>query len=166
MGLRVDIITIFPEYFDGPLDASLIGKAAQRGDIDFHVHDLRRWAPDVHHTVDDVPFGGGPGMVMKPDVWGAALDEVTGLGPDQPKLPDQPELRRDLAPVAACDRHVTDGVVVQPDLVGDRVQIRTGEHRISPTLQLHAISRIQQLIVAPILGEKQLRGSDVGALVG
>jgi tRNA (guanine37-N1)-methyltransferase len=55
---------------------SLIGKAGARGDIDFHVHDLRRWATDVHHTVDDTPFGGGPGMVMKPDVWGDALDAV------------------------------------------------------------------------------------------
>jgi tRNA (guanine37-N1)-methyltransferase len=55
---------------------SLIGKAGARGDIDFHVHDLRQWATDVHHTVDDTPFGGGPGMVMKPDVWGDALDAV------------------------------------------------------------------------------------------
>jgi tRNA (guanine37-N1)-methyltransferase len=74
--VRLDIVTIFPEYFDGPLSASLIGKAAARGDIDFRVHDLRQWAHDVHHTVDDVPFGGGPGMVMKPDVWGDAIDEI------------------------------------------------------------------------------------------
>jgi tRNA (guanine37-N1)-methyltransferase len=85
--MRIDIITIFPDYFGarqadggfagvGPLGVSLIGKAAVRGDIDFRVHDLRRWALDVHHTVDDTPFGGGPGMVMKPDVWGAALDAV------------------------------------------------------------------------------------------
>jgi tRNA (guanine37-N1)-methyltransferase len=74
--MRLDIITIFPEYFDGPLGASLIGKAAARGDIDVRVHDLRQWAHDVHHTVDDMPFGGGPGMVMKPDVWGEALDEI------------------------------------------------------------------------------------------
>jgi tRNA (guanine37-N1)-methyltransferase len=74
--VRLDIVTIFPEYFDGPLGASLIGKAVARGDIDVAVHDLRRWARDVHHTVDDVPFGGGPGMVMKPDVWGEALDEI------------------------------------------------------------------------------------------
>jgi tRNA (guanine37-N1)-methyltransferase len=74
--MRLDIVTIFPEYFDGPLGASLIGKAAARGDIDVRVHDLRQWAHDVHHTVDDVPFGGGPGMVMKPDVWGDALDEI------------------------------------------------------------------------------------------
>jgi tRNA (guanine37-N1)-methyltransferase len=76
--MRLDVVTIFPEYFDGPLGASLIGKAAARGDIDVAVHDLRRWAHDVHHTVDDVPFGGGPGMVMKPDVWGDALDEIVG----------------------------------------------------------------------------------------
>ena len=88
MGLRIDIVTIFPEYFGSPLGVSLIGKAAARGDIEFRVHDLRRWAADVHHTVDDVPFGGGPGMVMKPDVWGDALDEIVpghggsaGMGP-------------------------------------------------------------------------------------
>jgi tRNA (guanine37-N1)-methyltransferase len=80
MGLRIDIVTIFPEYFDSPLRVSLIGKAAARGDIAFGVHDLRSWATDVHHSVDDVPFGGGPGMVMKPDVWGDALDAILGPG--------------------------------------------------------------------------------------
>lgn len=79
MGLAIDIVTIFPEYFGAPLGTSLIGKAAARGDITFRVHDLRRWALDVHHTVDDVPFGGGPGMVMKADVWGAALDEILSV---------------------------------------------------------------------------------------
>jgi tRNA (guanine37-N1)-methyltransferase len=74
--LRIDIVTIFPEYFDSPLRVSLIGKAATRGDIEFGVHDLRAWATDVHHSVDDVPFGGGPGMVTKPDVWGDALAEI------------------------------------------------------------------------------------------
>jgi len=76
VGLRIDIVTIFPEYFGSPLGVSLIGKAAGRGDIEFRVHDLRHWARDVHRTVDDVAFGGGPGMVMKPDVWGDALDEI------------------------------------------------------------------------------------------
>ena len=79
--LRIDIVTIFPEYFDSPLRVSLIGKAAARGDIEFGVHDLRSWATDVHHSVDDVPFGGGPGMVMKPDVWGDALDEILAGSP-------------------------------------------------------------------------------------
>jgi tRNA (guanine37-N1)-methyltransferase len=85
--VRIDIVTIFPDYFgpvgvdgrvgeSGPLGVSLIGKAGARGGIDFRVHDLRSWTTDVHHTVDDTPFGGGPGMVMKPDVWGDALDAV------------------------------------------------------------------------------------------
>jgi tRNA (guanine37-N1)-methyltransferase len=84
--MRIDIVTVFPDYFGlagvagvagtGPLGVSLIGKAWARGDIDFRVHDLRAWTADVHHTVDDTPFGGGPGMVMKADVWGRALDAV------------------------------------------------------------------------------------------
>jgi tRNA (guanine37-N1)-methyltransferase len=81
--VRIDIITIFPEYF-APLDVSLIGKAAARGDIEFHVHDLRRWAHDIHRTVDDAPFGGGPGMVMKPEVWAGALDEIAPPGAPGP----------------------------------------------------------------------------------
>jgi tRNA (guanine37-N1)-methyltransferase len=80
--VRIDIITIFPEYF-GPLSVSLIGKAAARGDITFGVHDLREWAHDVHRTVDDTPFGGGPGMVMKPEPWGEALDAVLAAHGDQ-----------------------------------------------------------------------------------
>jgi tRNA (guanine37-N1)-methyltransferase len=80
--MRVDVVTIFPDYFGpasgvgGPLGVSLIGKAAARGDVAFHIHDLRQWATDVHHMVDDTPFGGGPGMVMKADVWGTALDAI------------------------------------------------------------------------------------------
>jgi tRNA (guanine37-N1)-methyltransferase len=81
VALRIDIVTIFPDYFDSALRVSLIGKAAARGDIAFGVHDLRRWATDVHHSVDDVPFGGGPGMVMRPDVWGDALDAILAGGP-------------------------------------------------------------------------------------
>jgi tRNA (guanine37-N1)-methyltransferase len=78
--VRIDIITIFPGYF-APLGMSLIGKAAERGDIEFAVHDLRSWARDVHHTVDDTPYGGGPGMVMKPEPWGEALDSVLPADP-------------------------------------------------------------------------------------
>jgi tRNA (guanine37-N1)-methyltransferase len=77
--VRIDIITIFGEYFS-PLHASLIGRAVQRGDITLGVHDLRGWATDVHRTVDDAPFGGSPGLVMKPEPWGAALDEIVPAG--------------------------------------------------------------------------------------
>ncbi|MEV2270593.1 tRNA (guanosine(37)-N1)-methyltransferase TrmD [Nonomuraea africana] len=77
--MRLDIISIFPEYFS-PLDVSLIGKARRRGTLDVRIHQLRDWAHDVHKTVDDTPYGGGPGMVMKPEIWGAAIDEVTEGG--------------------------------------------------------------------------------------
>jgi tRNA (guanine37-N1)-methyltransferase len=73
--MRLDIVTIFPEYF-APLDVSLLGKARQRGDVDVRLHDLRGWAHDRHRTVDDTPYGGGPGMVMKPEPWGEALDAI------------------------------------------------------------------------------------------
>ncbi|MCO8271916.1 tRNA (guanosine(37)-N1)-methyltransferase TrmD [Actinoplanes sp. TRM 88003] len=73
--MRVDIISIFPEYF-APLELSLIGKARTTGLLDVAVHDLRTWTSDVHRTVDDTPYGGGPGMVMRPEPWGQALDAV------------------------------------------------------------------------------------------
>ncbi len=73
--MRVDIVTIFPTFFD-VLGVSLIGKARDRGILDMHVHDLRDWTHDRHRTVDDTPYGGGAGMVMKPEPWGEALDEV------------------------------------------------------------------------------------------
>ena len=73
--MRIDIVTIFPAFFD-VLDVSLIGKARDRGILDMHVHDLRDWTHDRHRTVDDTPYGGGAGMVMKPEPWGEALDEL------------------------------------------------------------------------------------------
>lgn len=73
--MRIDVITIFPDYLD-PVRQSLPGKAIESGIVDFATHDLRRWTHDVHHSVDDAPYGGGPGMVMKAPVWGDALDEI------------------------------------------------------------------------------------------
>ena len=122
--MRIDIVTIFPDYFGpigedgrvgeaGPLGVSLIGKAGARGDIDFRVHDLRSWATDVHHTVDDTPFGGGPGMVMKPDVWGEALDAVLAVAPvcDAPArlvvpTPSGTPLTQELAAAYAREAHL------------------------------------------------------------
>ena len=77
--MRLDVVSIFPEYL-APLRLSLVGKAIEDGLIDLQVHDLRSWTHDKHHTVDDSPYGGGPGMVMKPEPWGEALDEI--LQPD------------------------------------------------------------------------------------
>ncbi|MGW3965913.1 tRNA (guanosine(37)-N1)-methyltransferase TrmD [Amycolatopsis sp. NPDC005003] len=73
--MRIDVVTIFPEYLD-PLRAALLGRAIDRGLIEVGVHDLRDWTHDVHRAVDDAPYGGGPGMVMKPQIWGPALDDV------------------------------------------------------------------------------------------
>lgn len=73
--MRIDVVTIFPRYLD-PLRQSLPGKAIDAGIVQLAVHDLRQWTHDVHKSVDDSPYGGGPGMVMKAPVWGAALDEI------------------------------------------------------------------------------------------
>jgi tRNA (guanine37-N1)-methyltransferase len=73
--VRIDVVTIFPAYLD-PLRQSLPGKAIEAGIVELAVHDLRRWTHDVHRSVDDAPYGGGPGMVMKAPVWGEALDEI------------------------------------------------------------------------------------------
>ena len=73
--MRIDIVTIFPEFFD-ILDVSLLGKARVSGLIETHVHDLRDGAHDRHRTVDDTPYGGGAGMVMKPEPWGVILDAI------------------------------------------------------------------------------------------
>lgn len=73
--MRIDVISIFPDYLS-PLRLSLMGKAIEDGIVALNVHDLRDFTHDKHHTVDDAPYGGGPGMVMKPEPWGAALDSI------------------------------------------------------------------------------------------
>ncbi|NMN94316.1 tRNA (guanosine(37)-N1)-methyltransferase TrmD [Antrihabitans stalactiti] len=73
--MRLDVVTIFPEYLE-PMRTALLGKAIDNGIVSLGVHDLRDWTHDVHKSVDDSPYGGGPGMVMKPTVWGDALDAV------------------------------------------------------------------------------------------
>ena len=73
--MRIDVVTIFPDYLR-PLRESLPGKAIRSGLLQLGVHDLRAWTHDVHRSVDDAPYGGGPGMVMRAPVWGDALDEI------------------------------------------------------------------------------------------
>jgi len=92
--MRIDIVTIFPEFFD-VLDLSLLGKARQSGLIELGVHNLRDHTHDRHHSVDDTPYGGGAGMVMKPEPWGDALDAILGdaaanddAAPDGDAVPD------------------------------------------------------------------------------
>jgi tRNA (guanine37-N1)-methyltransferase len=84
--MRIDVVTIFPDYL-APLELSLVGKARAAGLLDVRVHDLRAWATGRHRPVDDTPYGGGAGMVMRPDVWGAALDALAPpAAPQQPRL--------------------------------------------------------------------------------
>jgi tRNA (guanine37-N1)-methyltransferase len=73
--MKLDIVTIFPDYLS-PLKLSLLGKAQDEGLLQINIHDLRVYAKDNHHSVDDTPYGGGAGMVMKAEVWGAALDPL------------------------------------------------------------------------------------------
>ncbi len=111
--MRVDVITIFPEYL-APLDLSLLDRARSQGILDIQVHDLRTWTHDVHRTVDDTPYGGGPGMVMRPEPWGEALDAVLPDGvplvvPTPAGIPFSQAMARDLATrehlVFACGRY-------------------------------------------------------------
>ena len=78
--MRVDVVSIFPEYL-APLELSLIGKARQDGLLELNVHDLRAFTTDRHRTVDDTPYGGGAGMVMKPEPWAQALAAVAADRP-------------------------------------------------------------------------------------
>lgn len=84
--MRIDVVTIFPGYL-APLREALLGRAIAAGLVQLAVHDLRSWTRDVHQAVDDSPYGGGPGMVMRPQVWGTALDEVLAGEPARLVVP-------------------------------------------------------------------------------
>jgi tRNA (guanine37-N1)-methyltransferase len=111
--VKVDVVTIFPEYLT-PLELSLIGKARASGTLDVAIHDLRMWTSDVHRTVDDTPYGGGPGMVMRPEPWGLALDALETPGarllvPSPAGTPFSQAMARELAGeshlIFACGRY-------------------------------------------------------------
>jgi len=79
--MRINIVTIFPEFFTAPLGLSIPGRAAQAGLVEYRVVDLRLYTHDKHRTVDDVPYGGGAGMVMKPEPFFEAIDDLAPSGP-------------------------------------------------------------------------------------
>ncbi len=81
--MRIDLLTIFPNMFRGPFDESIVKRAVESGLVSINLHDIRQWAKDRHKTVDDYPYGGGPGMVMKPDVLFAATESVLELAPQR-----------------------------------------------------------------------------------
>ena len=106
--MKIDIISIFVDYFE-PLRLSLVGKAIENGLVDLRLHDLRKWTFDRHRTVDDAPYGGGAGMVMRPEPWGLALDAVTAEQAD-PRLlvlsPSGRPLNQPLAHELATEQHL------------------------------------------------------------
>lgn len=155
--MRIDVITIFPSYL-APLRESLLGKAIDDDRVQLAVHDLRDWTTDRHRTVDDAPYGGGPGMVMKPDVWGRSLDAV--VTPATTLVVPTPAGRRFTQPVAAdlarcehlvfaCGRYegidqrvVTDAATRMPVLelsIGDYV-LAGGE--VAAMVMVEAITRL------------------------
>ena len=184
--MLISVISVFPGYLD-PLRDSLLGRAIADGVVRLAVHDLREWTTDRHRTVDDAPYGGGPGMVMKPDVWGRALDAV--CGPDRPDGDEAPTLivptpagrRFDQATaeqladrgrlVFACGRYegidqrvVTDAATRMPvrELsIGDYV-LAGGE--VAAMVMIEAITRL----IPGVLGNPASAGADsfTGALTG
>jgi tRNA (guanine37-N1)-methyltransferase len=106
--MKIDIISIFVDYFE-PLRLSLVGKAIENGIVDLRIHDLRDWTFDRHRTVDDAPYGGGAGMVMRPEPWGLALDALTA-GQDDPRLlvlsPSGQPFNQPLADELAKEQHL------------------------------------------------------------
>lgn len=146
--MRIDVVTIFPEFF-GVLDVSLLGKARQEDLVDTRVHDLRRWTTDTHKTVDDSPFGGGAGMVMKADVWGRALDDVLEPGahlviPSPAGVPFTQAMATELAQAPqiafACGRY-------------EGIDARVGEHYAAAGFGMTEVS----------LGDYVLNGGEVAA---
>ena len=141
--MLIDVLTIFPGYL-APLELSLIGKAREQGVLDVRVHDLRDWTTDRHRTVDDSPYGGGAGMVMRADVWGAALDDVLDAGPEgeRPRLlvpspsgrPFTQAMAHELAAlphlVFACGRYegIDERVVEEAALRADVEEVSLGDY--------------------------------------
>ncbi|RHA41984.1 tRNA (guanosine(37)-N1)-methyltransferase TrmD [Cellulomonas rhizosphaerae] len=149
--MRIDVVSIFPGYL-APLDLSLVGKARETGLLDLRVHDLRDWTTDRHRTVDDTPFGGGAGMVMRPDVWGAALDDVLDEGAHLliPTPSGEPLTQR-TAEALATEQHL---VIACGRYEG--IDARVAEHyRSRPGVRVTEFS----------IGDYVLNGGEVAALV-
>ncbi|MEN0129471.1 MAG: tRNA (guanosine(37)-N1)-methyltransferase TrmD [Brevundimonas sp.] len=149
--MRIDVVSIFPDYL-APLELSLVGKARDAGLLDLRVHDLRGWTTDRHRTVDDTPFGGGAGMVMRPDVWGTALDDVLDEGAHLLiPTPSGAPLTQRTAEALATESHL---VVACGRYEG--IDARVAEHyRARPGIRVTEFS----------IGDYVLNGGEVAALV-
>jgi len=149
--MRLDYLTIFPDYL-APLGLSLPGRAQQAGLLELHVHDLRDWTSDRHRTVDDSPYGGGAGMVMRPEPWGAALDELLPGPADDTVLVVPTPAGRPFSQALAAE------------LAGaGRLVFACGRYEgIDQRVLDHAASRVRVLEVS--LGDYVLNGGEVAAL--
>ncbi len=152
-GVRIDVVTIFPDYF-APLDLSLVGKARAKGLLDVRVHELRHWTHGRHHTVDDTPYGGGAGMVMRPEPWGEALDAIAPAdAPEQPRL---------LVPTPSgrlFDQGLAEELAAEPWLL-----LACGRYEgIDQRVVDHAVTRMR--VDELSIGDYVLNGGEVAALV-
>jgi tRNA (guanine37-N1)-methyltransferase len=153
--VRVDVVTIFPEYL-APLTLSLPGKARDKGLLDLHVHDLRDWTHDRHRTVDDTPYGGGAGMVMKPEPWGEALDE---LAPDGGRAGSRPTLVVPTPSGVPFTQALAEELATREHLVFACGRYEGLDQRVLD----HAATRMEVREVS--LGDYVLNGGEVAALV-
>jgi tRNA (guanine37-N1)-methyltransferase len=151
--MRIDIVSIFPDYL-APLRLSLPGKAQDAGLVDVHVHDLRDWTHDRHRTVDDTPYGGGAGMVMKPEPWGEALDALVG---------DDTAGETVLVVPTPSGEPFTQAVAAEL-AAGPRLVIACGRYEgIDQRVLDHAATRLQVRELS--LGDYVLNGGEAAALV-
>ena len=156
--MKIDAISIFPEFFD-VLEISLLGKAQEAGLISFEAHNLRDFTHDRHKTVDDTPYGGGAGMLMKPEPWGETFDQV--IGKDRPVViftspagkPFNQELARELSQkehlVFACGRYegIDQRVVDYAGTIAEVQEISIGDYvlnggEVAAVAMIEAIARL------------------------
>lgn len=153
--MKIDAVTIFPEYFT-PLQLSLLGKAQENDIVDIAIHNLRDYTEDNHHSVDDTPYGGGAGMVMKPEIWGQVLDPL--MIPDTDliiltpagQVFDQPmahELAQSSHLIFACGRY-------------EGIDARVGQYYAQESFASQGI-RVREVSI----GDYVLGGGEVAALV-
>ncbi|MFE4227209.1 tRNA (guanosine(37)-N1)-methyltransferase TrmD [Arthrobacter sp. NPDC056886] len=176
--MRIDVVSIFPEYL-APLELSLIGKARQDGLLDLRVHDLREFTTDRHRTVDDTPYGGGAGMVMKPEPWAQALTAVAAGRAERAEAAGQSEGAGDAGVPGAPDAAGSAGkpVLIVPSPAGERFTQATAHELAEEDQLVFACGRYEGIdervlewaadhfTVRPMsLGDYVLNGGEVAVL--